>query len=553
MLRKALSALLFFLLLAGIATLSFRAQPVNAIGTIYIRPDGSIDPPNATISSSDNSTYTITADINGSIVVERSNITIEGADYTVQGTGAQDSEGILLSEVENVNISSVSVKGFVYGVYANWSSSIMLIQSNLTDNSFAAILLYFSSNNTIFQNRLMNTRPPLVNESRSGIEIYESSHNTITENTIANNVDGIGFYECLDNLIQENDIKNNTHGVFINSASQNTICHNNLTDNIKNALIMNFGPTNYWDDGQSLGGNYWEDYTGTDTNGDGIGDTSYAIDANNIDHYPLISPCKEWIPTQISSLSTNTPSTYIGFTANISGILTDPFGTPLKDKTVVLSYTFSGSTTFTPITSCNTGIGGSFSAEWITQATGYFIIKAEWSGNATHFMTSSEVALTTLPYENAYIFSVESNSTISNLTFDSNSSKLSFSVSGEKGTFGYAKVTIGKNLVANIADLKIQIDGNEYNYTLTDMNDSWVLLFNYTHSTHQVEVSLKGTVPEFSPVSILFLFVLTAFLGLVIFRRRAIKKPPERTNHLRKINAIFERSRISSQQEFLKR
>jgi hypothetical protein len=54
-----------------------------------------------------------------------------------------------------------------------------------------------------------------------------------------------------------------------------------------------------WDTGYPSGGNYWDDYDGTDqyrgpyqnvTGTDGIGDTPYTIDMNNIDRYPLISP-----------------------------------------------------------------------------------------------------------------------------------------------------------------------------------------------------------------------------------------------------------------------
>jgi hypothetical protein len=48
--------------------------------------------------------------------------------------------------------------------------------------------------------------------------------------------------------------------------------------------------TNLLDDGYPSGGNYWSDYNGTDANHDGIGDTSYIIDADNKDSYPLMHP-----------------------------------------------------------------------------------------------------------------------------------------------------------------------------------------------------------------------------------------------------------------------
>jgi len=91
-------------------------------------------------------------------------------------------------------------------------------------------------------------------------------------------------------------------------AFNNTIFHNDLLQNNQQAWSYG-GSSNFWDDGYPSGGNYWSDYTGVDvykgpyqnvTGSDGIGDTPYVIDADNVDHYPLTSEIV--IPESYSSL-----------------------------------------------------------------------------------------------------------------------------------------------------------------------------------------------------------------------------------------------------------
>ena len=45
---------------------------------------------------------------------------------------------------------------------------------------------------------------------------------------------------------------------------------------------------NAWDDGRQ--GNYWSDYHGADVDGDGLGDTPYAILSLGLDRHPLMAP-----------------------------------------------------------------------------------------------------------------------------------------------------------------------------------------------------------------------------------------------------------------------
>ena len=72
---------------------------------------------------------------------------------------------------------------------------------------------------------------------------------------------------------------------LIRSSNNNMIYHNNFINNIN--TFDECGNT--WDNGRLFGGNYWEDYQGTDSNNDGIGDIPNSIQGGGCqDHYPFI-------------------------------------------------------------------------------------------------------------------------------------------------------------------------------------------------------------------------------------------------------------------------
>ena len=90
------------LALIGMPNIAFGMQRVEAAVTIYIKADGSIDPETAPISRFNNVMYNFEDNINDSIVIQRDNIVIDGANYRLQGTGADLSKGIDLSDRTNV-------------------------------------------------------------------------------------------------------------------------------------------------------------------------------------------------------------------------------------------------------------------------------------------------------------------------------------------------------------------------------------------------------------------------------------------------------------------
>jgi len=61
-------------------------QQTKADSIIYIRPDGSVDPPTTSIKRNGN-LYTLTDNVSNSIVNMRSNIIFDGNSYAIQGSG----------------------------------------------------------------------------------------------------------------------------------------------------------------------------------------------------------------------------------------------------------------------------------------------------------------------------------------------------------------------------------------------------------------------------------------------------------------------------------
>jgi parallel beta-helix repeat protein len=186
------------------------------------------------------------------------------------------------------------VEAFEYGIVANRSSSVDLVENVVAGN--------------------------LV-----GVLFQASTFNGLLYNKITDNSDGVELHASLNNSIRGNFLGGNTRaGLSLCSSQNNSIVHNSFANS------RNVDPCpdllNVWNEGYPSGGNWWSNsYNGTDvyrglyqnlTGSDGIGDLHYVIDATNVDQYSLMGP---WVDVGLNITVTYSPQVSFTFANVVSG------------------------------------------------------------------------------------------------------------------------------------------------------------------------------------------------------------------------------------------
>jgi parallel beta-helix repeat protein len=185
------------------------------------------------------------------VVVRGNNLT----EVVGQGIGIWNTEG---ATVEDNELSSLGTFRYQDLMPIFHSSYVSLVNNTLTD-SWQGVTAYFCSNLFISGNFISC----MLSE---GMHIGYSS-----------------VIEIIDSMFTGNGV-----GLSLEVCTGAKTYHNDFIGNTVQASDVN-GTNNVWDNGYPGGGNYWNDYTGVDENGDGIGDTPYLIEGGAQDNYPLMT------------------------------------------------------------------------------------------------------------------------------------------------------------------------------------------------------------------------------------------------------------------------
>jgi uncharacterized repeat protein (TIGR02543 family) len=247
---------------------------------------------------------------------------------------------------------------------------------------------------------------------------------------------------------------------------------------------------------------------------------------------PTPTPTPVQLPQGDLTVSCQSSSTYDGFNVNINGLLTAG-GTSVPNAGILLYVSVTDGSSWDVLSFVNTDSNGVFSVSWKPSVTGNYVLKAVWNGNMNYSSTAEIFNFAITPFEQQSVFSVTSNSTLSGLSFDSETKDLIFSTNGTSGSTGYVNIVIPKSLVADISSVRVFVDGNQLTYNSGSKSDSWEISFTYHQSTHDLRIGLDEAPVQSKGLSIdtttLIIGVLAAaIIALVIVVTILAKKKSPR-------------------------
>lgn len=213
--------------------------------------------------------------------VKVGNLSIEGNDKHY----AQKGNGIAVYNSESVDLRGNTIQSVQDGFYIEQAKDVAIAENTVTESRYGTHFMYsekgtvlgnsFSGNVTGLMIMMANQLQLEENDisyqegfNGTGITLYEASGILLRANTMTGNRVGVSIQKTSDVKLDDNMFQmNQTALESVQSDGSNEAAYNRFVGNLVN-VRSDAG-------GLRLMTNYYDDYTGIDLDGDGVGDESY--------------------------------------------------------------------------------------------------------------------------------------------------------------------------------------------------------------------------------------------------------------------------------------
>lgn len=241
------------------------ARSSGALDVVTIWANGTVTPATAPITKS-GSTYTLTSDLNGSLVVLASGVTVDGADHLVNYTGAGNGAAVSLLNTSGDTVEQFRSANASVGILANNTTSAAILENPVSGANFSVEVLG-STGTTITGNGAVNSSTAGV-----GIGIGYCTDVLATDNQGGGDEIGLEVWNSSEVTLDANDA-NHTHydGILV-LGSDDVVADRDQLDGARAGLVSDFAMYVTQSSGVSA----------SDDNGNGTPDGFYADDSQDV-------------------------------------------------------------------------------------------------------------------------------------------------------------------------------------------------------------------------------------------------------------------------------